>query len=237
MTEMLTTEEYFKSLLQKDFNRDDILDLSKVNFDPHQFIELINKSEKFEIIHSHDGPISVVLEENEKQIGDFSKMSTDFGKHIDGLYKENPPQFVILYCENEGLGEATTNFYDSKFIASILKACCKADNLIMNYIGRDSKIYPQKFIRQHPITKNDVIMIASRGFIQQDPKSDLSKIANLKELNEVLTLTNAIPPTCSITLKKYDLVLFDNYSFPHSRQSKVTDTKRKLYRIWFNALA
>src|SRR5882672_8627289 len=236
MTEMLTTEEYFKSLLQKDFNRDDILDLSKVNFDPHQFIELINKSEKFEIIHSHDGPISVVLEENEKRIGDFSKMSTDFGKHIDGLYKENPPQFVILYCENEGLGEATTNFYDGKFIANVVKRLFKADDLIMNYISRNGKIYPQKFIRQHPITKSDVMTIASRGFIQQDPKSNLGEMPNLDELNQIITLANCIPPKHSMIFKNHDLMLSDNYSFPHSRMSQIVDRERKLYRIWFNVL-
>ena len=233
---MLTTEEYFKSLLQKDFNRDDILELNKVDFDPHLFIKLMNESGKFEIVVSHDGPISVVLEENGKREGDHSKMSTDFGKHIDGLYKENPPQFVILYCENEGLGEATTNFYDGKFIANVVNRLFKADNLIMNYISRNGKIYPQKFIRQHPVTKNDVMMIANRGFIQQDPKSNLGEMLNLDELNQIITLANAIPPKHSMIFKNHDLMLSDNYSFPHSRMSQIVDRERKLYRIWFNVL-
>lgn len=236
---MLTTREYFDILVEKHEKLGGNLILDKVSFDPVLFVELVNRSDKFEILNSHDGPISTIQEYEGVSRTDFSKLSTEFDIHQDALYYTDPPQFEILYCENHGLRKATTEFYNGERLAKAIidEGFEGLDYVYMNYIGREGQVYQHKLIRTNPSTGNPCVMFANRGYPSQDP-NNIDKIPLMRELSKLTSFMFERMDTyyreTDIIFENNDLMLLDNWKYPHRRKSNILDRVRKLFRIYLN---
>jgi alpha-ketoglutarate-dependent taurine dioxygenase len=235
-TSTITAEEIVQEIAAKASATADLLEVRDLeSFDVSHFLGYVEAS-SLQVIPSHEGPVSTVIEEWHPV--DCSKQTTHFDLHTDGLYRYRVPDLVALYCENPGRGDSPTRFADTRPACreletggamSVLRRCQIA------YIGRDGRHFPSSLVQRHPVSGEEVLNLAARGYVC--PKFDGSSVPSIREINEAVSemyaaLDRAVVLSHGWTRGR--IVLCDNYTYVHGRDAKAPDTDRVLLRIWLS---
>lgn len=208
----------------------------KTQFNINKFIELVEKSKFFKIIPCHEGKFSEVKQDTNMgpDNKDHSHQSTDFTLHVDGPYRKKPPKYVVLYCENGGIGKAST------FLSSVNEAVKslgkKEIEILMDldfvYLDKNGDEFPLPLLEKDKRTGEYLNNYSGRGYVRPN------KFSISSEMIEYVPVVNKYIKALSksevfrCVLKNNDLFIFDNRKYMHGRSSKGLDYDRHLYRIW-----
>lgn len=209
------------------------------SFDPHEFIGILKRSNRFEILNSFDGEVATVTHENNKI--DLSRQSLDFDIHTDGAYYKNPPHFLMLHCVHPGNEPIKT--YASNTTTAISKIPNRQnvlENLDYYYVDRNNEEHRHPLIQRHFADENLISNFTSKGYVKPSRRSFVSG-TNPNISDTVLSVSEFINSlNNSIELeeswKAGRTLIMDNHTYLHGRKNinNKVDELRKLYRIWFS---
>lgn len=232
---MITTRAFIKRLASVNLKAGDTLLREQVDFDLHEFVDLLPET-GLSLVNNSEGLFSRV--KGGGDLRDLSRSVLAFDYHTDGLYHRHVPQFVMLLCENPGSGLATTRLSDGRAALGLLQ---QADYEVLHrletvYIGKDGRQHSQQLVQRHPATLDEVLLLGSRAFIRPFYEGDdVAKLPTLREiLNAGARLLEAIDNSVihEEVWQVGNALIFDNLRYLHCRFARGNDPERTLLRMW-----
>jgi len=174
-------------------------------------------------------------------VGDFSRTASDFDFHTDGLYYEQPPDYVVLHCVDPGRGSCTTLLSDTIAAFASLTPADQglAHRLAGVYIGRDGREYTHPLVRKHPTTGGAAIQTPSRGYIK--PLALVPAEGGQVSVRDITKFSDRLLAAFEDTIRTDqswtagDLLVFDNTRYVHARRcGGSSDHTRLLHRLWLD---
>ncbi len=168
----------------------------------------------------------------DQEVGTRSLTNKEFPMHTDGSFEEPPPDYVALYCvQQDRLGGGETLFINSRDVLDKLSAKSKKTLQTHRYRMK----VPAEFFKGKE-TSEVVILSPSGKFrfrheillLEDEPPHAVHAA------NELETIINEKCNPQSFTLKRGELIIFDNGRYFHGR-TKIEDQDRHLLRMWFHA--
>jgi alpha-ketoglutarate-dependent taurine dioxygenase len=235
----MTLEDFTSSVLPSLLHGSAQLIVEDVAFEPQ---ELLGRLEKgvLKVIPSSDGPLSVVRDDNDPV--DFNHHGRNFDFHTDGLYYEEVPDFVGLYCVNAGSGATRTIFTDTRRVAAGLGGDDRMKVLLDSqvvWIKKDASEYLKPLVVPHPRTGEKVLHMTARGYIR--PISEIRLVPGMPSLRDYVTAQSRLFELLNESICHEhrwiagQMILFDNYTYVHARENSRPDPDRVLYRFWLSA--
>lgn len=201
--------------------------LTEIGYQIHQNIlleEVLKLVNDENIVSCSDGKYAIVQD-------GINRDSLDTSWHIDGLSHKNPPSIVVLFCENAGRGDITTELADVTYAITKLNPEIKnkLENIESCYLTRTGdKHFCSPLIKYHTKNDNSYLALNSRGWVKSDKLTLEEVVTNMSELFKSLN------PTLTHFWNSGDCLVFDNLKFVHKRNniSKLVDPERRIFRFW-----
>jgi hypothetical protein len=195
----------------------------------------------FNVVPASDGDLSIVQGGDSRV--DLSRASGQFDFHLDGLYMNRLPHWVLLACEDPGSSTTFTRFADStqvikqldKEILDVLAA------LAIVYVSKSGDAHRQPLVGVHPTSGEPALMLGSRAYVELDPQlaGGVANLPTIREVTDAMVVVFAAVEASvvqEIRWQRGDAVLFDNYRYLHARWGKAPDPERRLRRVWLDDL-
>lgn len=190
------------------------------------------------IVPSSDGDVSTVSEAGDKS--DYSRQTSYFDFHKDGLYYPEPPHFLMLLCEDPGRGDTPTVVVDTRPVVAEIARRPELGILReveMVYRGKTGDEQAHPLIGKHPSAGWPILNLGSRAFLRPSTKIPTPS-TTLRQMVAAMTevyrlLDNAV--VLRHRWKAGEVLLLDNHTFVHGREANAVDHNRKLARIWLTS--
>lgn len=188
--------------------------------------EVMALSLRDDVVFSTDGRYSIV------QDGPM-RSSLNASWHTDGLRLDIPPSVVLLYCENPGRGDITTDLAES---AAAFNALSHEHQSVLRsidryYIARNSvDSHCKPLIQSHPITRELLISLSSRGWVKGAPDITLEQVTT-----SLYIFYSSLVPVVTHYWSAGDCLVINNVKYLHRRHSSQNriDPDRRLIRTWY----
>ena len=179
-----------------------------------------------------------------------SQTREDTGVHTDSSAKVFNPNYVSLFCHNQGMAGGDSYFVDMRLVFEIMR---KNDSGLIEYLCRDfyrDVITPGDINNIENIKKNKFPIIKimdghlsqfrymrywiERAYEKLNVQNELDK-KMLDRLDEYLIDSQF---RFQFKLNCHEAVIFNNNYFPHGRTQYLEDpiNKRRLTRVWFESI-
>ena len=146
--------------------------------------------------------------------------------HTDGLYSKRIPDYVVFYCDQRGTHDCPTIFADTRVVIEEIRRRGLFETyrqLQITYNFDESEI-TLPLISDHPISGQPVLHIAA-NYARHKHHATEEAIHEVYEIMEKAIVREH-------SWREGDLILFDNHVFVHRRKACVSDSNRKLIRLW-----
>lgn len=168
----------------------------------------------------------------DQEVGTRSLTNKEFPMHTDGSFEEPPPDYVALYCvQQDQLGGGQTLFTDSRSVLDKLSQQTKETLQSHRYRMK----VPAEFFKGNETT--EAVILSSEGrfrFRHEILLLDDEPPHAVHAANELETVINEKCKPQSLTLKRGEMIIFDNGRYFHGR-TRIEDHARHLLRMWFRA--
>jgi alpha-ketoglutarate-dependent taurine dioxygenase len=190
-----------------------------------------------QVIPSREGLVSIVRQGDDTS--DYSRQTTVFDYHVDGLAGSALPRFVVLGCVDSGRGDTPTTLVDTRLICRQLAAVAPVEllnRLELVYVDHAGREHFHPFLAKHSVTNEGVLRIGTAAFLR--PLRGLGSSPLMPTLRIICGIAQAVFQELdgAAVVRHYwsagDILIFDNETYAHAREADTPDSERVLTRVW-----